>query len=196
MAFNNSRVLTMSDTKIPLDIFLDTLKELTLTVENLNRNVAFLTEKILPLQNLDSSIADLNQEIINLRKVVETEGKNRGRGTGIVYRDVIDYIELPQHLRKTYEALLKLGKGTDEEVHNETGRARAVESDYLNQLHTMRYLVKKRNKRKVFFFIPGGEEDEEEEEVLFNHHFNGSIENPVGEIAEVVRRKMNSLKKE
>jgi len=71
------------------------------------------------------------------------------------YMDAITLLSLPDHLRKTILSLAKLGgEATAEEVARETGRARAVESAYLNQLVAMGYLGKKRKGRKVYFYFP------------------------------------------
>jgi predicted transcriptional regulator len=60
---------------------------------------------------------------------------------------------LPDHLRKTAVTLCRLGQATAEEVAEQTKRARAVESGYLNQLVLMGYLKKERRGRKAYFFV-------------------------------------------
>jgi len=62
---------------------------------------------------------------------------------------------IPDHLRKTLVAVCRLGFVIAEDVAQETGRARAVESDYLNQLVRMGYLKRARKKRKVYFYSNG-----------------------------------------
>jgi len=44
-------------------------------------------------------------------------------------------------------------RATAEEIAEQTKRARAVESAYLNQLVIMGYLKKERKGRKAYFFI-------------------------------------------
>ena len=61
-------------------------------------------------------------------------------------------IDLPDHLRKTYEALLDKPK-TAEEIAIITRRARAVESAYLNILVIMKLATKNHAKRKVVFSV-------------------------------------------
>lgn|GEM_PF-2635950 len=63
-------------------------------------------------------------------------------------------MNMPDHLRKTALTLCNLGEATAEDVSNRTGRARAVESDYLNQLVNLGHVKKKRKGRKVYFYIP------------------------------------------
>lgn len=67
--------------------------------------------------------------------------------------DVMTLLSLPDHLRKTAVAICKLGRATAQEVAEQTKRARAVESGYLNQLVLMSYLKKERKGRKAYFFV-------------------------------------------
>ena len=67
--------------------------------------------------------------------------------------DVMTLLSLPDHLRKTAVTLCKLGEATAEEVAEQTKRARAVESSYLNQLVLMGYLKKERRGRKAYFYV-------------------------------------------
>jgi response regulator of citrate/malate metabolism len=67
--------------------------------------------------------------------------------------DVMTLLSLPDHLRKTAVALCKLDKATADEVAEQTKRARAVESGYLNQLVVMGYLKKERDGRKAYFYV-------------------------------------------
>jgi response regulator of citrate/malate metabolism len=67
--------------------------------------------------------------------------------------DVMTLLSLPDHLRKTAVTLCKLDKATADEVADQTKRARAVESGYLNQLVVMGYLKKERQGRKAYFFV-------------------------------------------
>jgi len=67
--------------------------------------------------------------------------------------DVMTLLSLPDHLRKTAVTLCKLGEATAEEVAEQTQRARAVESSYLNQLVLMGYLKKERRGRKAYFYV-------------------------------------------
>jgi len=66
--------------------------------------------------------------------------------------DVDALLSLPDHLRKTAIAVSTRGSATAKEAANDTGRTRAAESDYLNQLVKMGYLSKKRKGRTVYFY--------------------------------------------
>jgi len=67
--------------------------------------------------------------------------------------DVMTLLSMPDHLRKTAMTLCRLGRATAEEISQQTHRARAVESAYLNQLVIMGYLKKERKGRKAYFCI-------------------------------------------
>ena len=67
--------------------------------------------------------------------------------------DVVTLLSLPDHLRKTAMVLCKEGEAIADQIANKTGRARAVESGYLNQLCTMGYVKKKRKGRDVYFYV-------------------------------------------
>ena len=66
--------------------------------------------------------------------------------------DVMTLLSLPDHLRKTAVTLCKLDQATADEVAEQTKRARAVESGYLNQLVLMGYVKKERKGRKAYFY--------------------------------------------
>ena len=67
--------------------------------------------------------------------------------------DVMTLLSMPDHLRKTAMTLCRLGRATAEEVAQQTRRARAVESAYLNQLVIMGHLKKERKGRKAYFYV-------------------------------------------
>ena len=67
--------------------------------------------------------------------------------------DVMTLLSLPDHLRKTAVTLCKLEKATADQVAEQTKRARAVESGYLNQLVIMGYMKKERDGRKAYFSV-------------------------------------------
>lgn len=67
--------------------------------------------------------------------------------------DVMTLLSMPDHLRKTAMTVCRLGRATAEEVAQQTRRARAVESGYLNQLVIMGHLKKERKGRKAYFYV-------------------------------------------
>jgi len=66
--------------------------------------------------------------------------------------DVMTLLSMPDHLRKTAMTICRCGRATAEEIAQQTNRARAVESAYLNQLVIMGYLKKERRGRKAYFY--------------------------------------------
>ena len=62
-----------------------------------------------------------------------------------------ELIELPDHLRKTFMVIAKKGECDAMQVSNHTGRCRAIESNYLNQLSRMGWLDKRRISKVVNF---------------------------------------------
>ena len=66
--------------------------------------------------------------------------------------DVMTLLSMPDHLRKTAMTICRCGRATAEEIAEQTTRARAVESAYLNQLVIMGYLKKERKGRKAYFY--------------------------------------------
>jgi hypothetical protein len=67
--------------------------------------------------------------------------------------DVMTLLSMPDHLRKTAMTVCRLGRATADEVAQQTHRARAVESGYLNQLVIMSHLKKERVGRKAYFYV-------------------------------------------
>jgi len=60
---------------------------------------------------------------------------------------------LPEHLRKSMEAIATLGEATAQQLSEKTGRSRAAESDYLNQLVGRGFLKKQRRGKEMIFQI-------------------------------------------
>jgi len=62
-----------------------------------------------------------------------------------------ELFSLPDHLRKTYLTVMSKGEPSATEVSNLTGRCRAMESNYLNQLARMGWLTKHRESKTIRF---------------------------------------------
>jgi hypothetical protein len=62
-------------------------------------------------------------------------------------------LSISDHLRKTFIAVTKLGISNAKDISIETGRARAIESHYLNQLVTLGWLMKTREGRECQFTV-------------------------------------------
>jgi hypothetical protein len=93
----------------------------------------------------------LQKEILDKlspKKTVDEVEENSGNGLSVSV-----LLKLPDHLRKTMIALSKLIEGRADEVANITGRARAIESGYLNQLVRLGYVKKVRKKHQIYFAV-------------------------------------------
>ncbi len=125
-------------------------------------DIESLEKELRAISNKLDKIVELLEAIrkslpLSYRKVAEVED---ALSTGII--DAVTLLSVPDHLRRTLVALAKLGgEATSEDVANATGRARAVESAYLNQLATLGYVIKERRGRKVYFIIPQFREERE-----------------------------------
>ena len=60
---------------------------------------------------------------------------------------------LPDHLRKTYMTVASKGECNSIRISDLTGRSRAVESCYLNQLVRMGWLTKRRDSKTIYFRV-------------------------------------------
>lgn len=104
------------------------------------------------VNRLDKVCLKLMEVLEKNEKLIESL-RSGSEGLAPKALDVLSLLKLPDHLRKTALALDRLVEGTAEDVAKITGRERAVESGYLNQLVRMEYMAKKRVKRKVVFTI-------------------------------------------
>lgn len=105
------------------------------------------------LEKIADSLSQLNEKVDVL---IELQKHSRGGIVSESLTDVLDVmtlLSLPDHLRKTAVTLCNLGQATAEEIAEQTRRARAVESGYLNQLVLMGYLKKERKGRKAYFYV-------------------------------------------
>jgi hypothetical protein len=68
-------------------------------------------------------------------------------------KQLYQVLKFPKHLQVSVTSLLKIGSATAEQVAAVTGKARAVESSYLNQLAVMHIVRKEQRGRTVFFSV-------------------------------------------
>jgi hypothetical protein len=64
-----------------------------------------------------------------------------------------ELISLPDHLRRTFMVVVSRGECSAVVVSNLTGRCRAIESNYLNQLARMGWLNKRRISKTTVFRV-------------------------------------------
>lgn len=73
-----------------------------------------------------------------------------------------DLLSLPDNLRKTYLIVASEGECSATQVSDLTGRSRAIESSYLNQLVRMGWLAKRRNSKTLHFYILSSTKEKQE----------------------------------
>jgi hypothetical protein len=112
------------------------------------------------LEKIEESLEKLNDKVevmIEIQKNSNGNNSNMQRANALslpdASLDVMTLLSMPDHLRKTAMTICRCGRATAEEIAEQTARARAVESAYLNQLVIMGYLKKERKGRKAYFFI-------------------------------------------
>ena len=103
------------------------------------------------LEKIKESLDRLNEKMDAMIEIQKHGQKENPEITDVL--DVMTLLSLPDHLRKTAVTLCKLGQATADAVAEQTKRARAVESGYLNQLVIMGYLKKERRGRKAYFYV-------------------------------------------
>jgi len=103
------------------------------------------------LEKIKESLDRLNEKM-DVMIEIQRHGQRESQTIPDVL-DVMTLLSLPDHLRKTAVTLCKLGQATADEIAEQTKRARAVESGYLNQLVLMGYLKKERRGRKAYFYV-------------------------------------------
>jgi hypothetical protein len=114
------------------------------------------------LQKIKECLDSLNEKM-EVMIEIQKHGQHVAVQDGIPdVLDVMTLLSLPDHLRKTAVTLCKLDHATADEVADQTKRARAVESGYLNQLVLMGYVKKERQGRKAYFYV---EREESQSEV-------------------------------
>lgn len=108
------------------------------------------------LEKIEESLEKLNEK---MEVMIEIQKNTGGSNQRIVPSlpdaslDVMTLLSMPDHLRKTAMSICRCGRATAEEISEQTQRARAVESAYLNQLVIMGYLKKERKGRKAYFYV-------------------------------------------
>jgi hypothetical protein len=108
------------------------------------------------LEKIEESLEKLNDKIEIMIEIQKNENTNNLRSPlqlPDASLDVMTLLSMPDHLRKTAMTICRCTRATAEEIADQTKRARAVESAYLNQLVIMGYLKKERKGRKAYFFI-------------------------------------------
>jgi hypothetical protein len=104
------------------------------------------------LEKIRENLERLNDKMEVMIELQKTGRKDTMMPLTDTPLDVMTLLSMPDHLRKTAMTICRCGRATAEEIAEQTRRARAVESAYLNQLVIMGYLKKERKGRKAYFF--------------------------------------------
>ena len=109
------------------------------------------------LKRMNRHMENISKKLDRLIELQRSSGGQLSRPTVSLPQDmpldVTTLLSLPDHLRKSAMGLATLGEATATDLSKETGRVRAVESDYLNQLVSMGLIKKKRKGRDVYFYV-------------------------------------------
>lgn len=119
------------------------------------KDQAIIKKPLNILEKIEESLERLNDKMEVIIEIQKTSGDNQKSAPGLpeASLDVMTLLSMPDHLRKTAMAICRCTKATAEEIAEQTSRARAVESAYLNQLVIMGYLKKTRKGRKAYFYV-------------------------------------------
>jgi hypothetical protein len=104
------------------------------------------------LEKIRENLEKLNEKM-EIMIELQKHGKKEFQPIPDAPLDVMTLLSMPDHLRKTAMTLCRMGRATADEIAQQTQRARAVESAYLNQLVIMGYLKKERQGRKAYFYL-------------------------------------------
>ena len=105
------------------------------------------------LEKIRENLERLNEKMEVMIELQKHDRKDVHQPLTDAPLDVMTLLSMPDHLRKTAMTLCRLGRATADEIAQQTHRARAVESAYLNQLVIMGHLKKERDGRKAYFYV-------------------------------------------
>jgi ArsR family transcriptional regulator, lead/cadmium/zinc/bismuth-responsive transcriptional repressor len=107
------------------------------------------------LEKIEENLEKLNEKMEVMIEIQKNGNGNQRSAPTLpdAPLDVMTLLSMPDHLRKTAMAICRCGRATAQEIAEQTRRARAVESAYLNQLVIMGYLKKERKGRKAYFYV-------------------------------------------
>jgi hypothetical protein len=121
--------------------------------DTLSKEEVLAKKPLQVLEKIRDNLERLNEKVEVMIELQKHDRKDVQQPLTDVPLDVMTLLSMPDHLRKTAMTVCRLGRATADEVAEQTKRARAVESAYLNQLVIMGHLKKERNGRKAYFFV-------------------------------------------
>jgi hypothetical protein len=120
---------------------------------HLNKEESFGKKPLTVLEKIRDNLERINEKMEVMIELQKHNGrKDMTQPLTDTPLDVMTLLSMPDHLRKTAMTICRCGRATAEEIAEQTSRARAVESAYLNQLVIMGYLKKERKGRKAYFY--------------------------------------------
>ncbi len=99
--------------------------------------------------SIEKNFKTVQQNINNIKKMIESlllkteESKKKLKNIGVA-----DLLDLPEELRKSVLTVMKLGRGTVDQITERTKREKNLEMGYLEALVTMGYLRKETDEKK------------------------------------------------
>lgn len=91
---------------------------------------------------------------------------------------MIRRLEIPTYIMKTLSGLIEVGmEATAKQVANRTGRSYPSESRYLNELHRLGILEKRREGRSIYFKISSDYISKQVEDVFGKYYSKNKVEN-------------------
>ena len=118
----------------------------------MNKEDSFGRKPFTVLEKIRENLERINDKMEVMIELQKTGRKDTLQPLTDAPLDVMTLLAMPDHLRKTAMTICRCGRATAEEISQQTTRARAVESAYLNQLVIMGYLKKERKGRKAYFY--------------------------------------------
>ncbi len=118
----------------------------------MNKEDPFGKKPLTVLEKIRDNLERLNEKMEVMIELQKHGRKDIGQPLADAPLDVMTLLSMPDHLRKTAMTICRCGRATAEDISEQTSRARAVESAYLNQLVIMGYLKKERKGRKAYFY--------------------------------------------
>ncbi|MFB3888740.1 MAG: transcriptional regulator [Candidatus Bathyarchaeia archaeon] len=118
----------------------------------MSKEEAMGRKPLIVLEKIRENLERLNEKIEVMIELQKHEKAGAPQPLTDTPLDVMTLLSMPDHLRKTAMTVCRCGRATADEIAQQTTRARAVESAYLNQLVLMGYLKKERKGRKAYFY--------------------------------------------
>ncbi len=126
----------------------------------MSKEQVFGKKPVAILEKIKENLERLNEKIEVMIELQKHDRKDFTEPLQDTPLDVMTLLSMPDHLRKTAMTVCRCGRATADEIAQQTTRARAVESAYLNQLVLMGYLKKERQGRKAYFYAQRENEGE------------------------------------